>query len=116
MAAALQRRPAEDGVIDLDDIAELSFPITQMLFSVVSASVKDWTRSLYGRRGLGTPTRGLGDTAHRLSQRLFLILCVDNHQIQKGHFSLFKMFNMNTLIMCTGCVQIFQGMDLTVDE
>lgn len=49
-------QPAEDGVIDLDDIAKRSFPIRQMVSLVVSASVKDWTRSLYCRRGSGTPT------------------------------------------------------------
>lgn len=44
------------GVIDLDDIVRRSFPICQMFSSVVSASVKDWTRSVYCRRGLGTPS------------------------------------------------------------
>lgn len=37
---------AEDGMIDLNDAAKCSRPISQLLSSAVSGAVKDWTRSL----------------------------------------------------------------------
>lgn len=54
--APLTRCTAEDGVIDLNDVAKCSSSISQMFSSAVSASVKDWTRSVLCMEGLATGT------------------------------------------------------------
>lgn len=57
-AAALHHSytAVEDGVIDLSDAAKCYCSISQMFSSVVSASVKDWTRSILCMDGLETRT------------------------------------------------------------
>lgn len=54
--APLTHCTAEDGVIDLNDAAKRSSSISQMFSSAISASVKDWTRSVLCMEGLETGT------------------------------------------------------------